>query len=71
VLKALEQGNFEMVRQDAVAQVEVGAAVLDVNASVPGVNEIALLSRAMQEVVSVVNVPLCIDTANPQALEAA
>jgi len=71
VLNALQNGNFEMVRQDAVAQVEAGAAVLDVNAGVPGADEVALLSRVMQEVMSVVDVPLCIDTPNPKALEAA
>ena len=71
VLQALQDGNFEMVRQDAVAQVAAGAAILDVNAGVPGTDEIALLPQVIQEVMSVVDVPLCIDTANPQALEAA
>jgi 5-methyltetrahydrofolate--homocysteine methyltransferase len=71
VLKALQASNFEMVRKDALAQVEAGATVLDVNARVPGADEVALLSQVMQEVMSVVDVPLCIDTANPQALEAA
>ena len=71
VLKALQEGNFKVVRQDAVAQVEAGATVLDVNAGVPGADEVALLSQVMQEVMAVVDVPLCIDTANPKALEAA
>ena len=71
VLAALQEGNFEMVRQDAVAQVEAGATVLDVNAGVPGADEPALLAQLMGEVMSVVDAPLCIDTANPQALEAA
>ena len=71
VLKALQEGNFDMVRQDAVAQVQAGAAILDVNAGVPGADEVALLSQVMEEVMSVTDVPLCIDTANPQALEAA
>ena len=70
VLQALEEGNFEVVRKDAVAQVEAGAAVLDVNAGVPAADEVALLSQVIQEVLSVVDVPLCIDTANPEALEA-
>jgi len=71
VLAALKEGNFEMVREDAIKQVEAGATVLDVNAGVPGADEAVLLSQVMQEVMSVVDVPLCIDTANPQALEAA
>ena len=71
LLAALQEGNFEMVRQDAIKQVEAGATVLDVNAGVPGTDEITLLSQVMQEVMSVVDVPLCIDTASPKALEAA
>ena len=71
VLAALQAGDFEMVRQDAVAQVKSGADVLDVNAGVPGADEPALLAQLLSEVMSVVDVPLCIDTANPQALEAA
>jgi 5-methyltetrahydrofolate--homocysteine methyltransferase len=71
VLAALQAGDFEMARQDAVAQVKAGAEVLDVNAGVPGADEPALLAQLLNEVMSVVDVPLCIDTANPQALEAA
>ena len=48
-----------------------GAQVLDVNAGVPGLDEVALLPRVLQEVMSVTDVPLCIDTANPLALAAA
>ena len=71
VLQALQEGDFESVRQDAISQVEAGAKILDVNAGVPGADEVALLTRVMQEVIAVVDVPLAIDTANPQALEAA
>jgi 5-methyltetrahydrofolate--homocysteine methyltransferase len=59
------------VRQDAIKQVEAGATVLDINAGVPGADEVALLSQVIQEVMSVTDIPLCIDTANPEALEAA
>lgn len=71
VLAALEAGNFESVRSDALSQVEAGATVLDINAGVPGMDEAALLETIMKEVMSVTDVPLCIDTANPKALEAA
>ena len=70
VQEALMAGDFEIVRQDAVNQVKAGAAVLDINAGVPGADEPALLSQVMQEVMTVTDVPLCIDTANPAALEA-
>jgi 5-methyltetrahydrofolate--homocysteine methyltransferase len=71
VLAALQQGNFDIVRQDATSQVAAGAAILDVNAGVPGVDETALLQQVMRAVMDVTDVPLCIDTANPEALEAA
>ncbi len=71
VLKALQEGDFEMVREDATSQVAAGAAVLDVNAGVPGADEPALLQQVMRTVLEVTDVPLCIDTADPEALEAA
>ncbi len=67
---ALQEGNFDIVRHDAVAQVEAGAKILDVNVGVPGADEPALLVQAIQAVREVTGVPLCIDTADAAALEA-
>jgi 5-methyltetrahydrofolate--homocysteine methyltransferase len=67
----LEQKNFDIVRQDAVDQVTAGAAVLDVNAGIPDGDEPALLKEAVLTVMEVTDVPLCIDTADPEALSAA
>jgi 5-methyltetrahydrofolate--homocysteine methyltransferase len=44
---------------------------LDINAGIPGADEPALLKDAVQAVMDVVDVPLCIDTANPDALASA
>jgi len=66
----LKAGNFDTVKADALAQIEAGAAILDVNAGVPGADEPALLVQ-MVEVLSDLDMPLCIDTANVKALEAA
>jgi len=71
VLAALEAGDFDIVRSDAISQVQAGARVLDVNAGVPGADEPALLQQVMHTVMEVTDVPLCIDTADPSALEAA
>lgn len=71
VLAALQEGNFEQVSQDAKSQVAAGAPVLDVNAGVPGADEPALLQEVLRTVMDATDVPLCIDTANPDALEAA
>lgn len=68
---ALLAGDLEMVRQEAIQQVAAGADILDVNVGVAGVDEAALLPEAVKIVMEAVDVPLCIDSANPEALEAA
>jgi len=67
----LKQGNYDTVRSDAVAQVEAGAAVLDLNAGIPGFDEVAMLSEMVRITNDLVDVPLCIDSSTPEALEAA
>lgn len=70
LMAALQGGNLDVVRSDAAAQVEAGAAILDVNAGVPGADEPALMCQIIQAVREVTDVPLCIDSPNPDALEA-
>ena len=64
-------GRMDRVKADAVAQVQAGAQMLDVNAGVPGVDEPALLVATIRAVTEVVDVPLCIDSSVVEALEAA
>ena len=68
---ALQGGDYDYVIALAVKQVEAGADILDVNVGVPGLDEVAVLPEVAKIVSEAVKVPLCIDTANPQALEAA
>jgi 5-methyltetrahydrofolate--homocysteine methyltransferase len=68
---ALVAGDLEIVRQEALAQVEAGAQILDVNVGAAGVDEVDLLPRAVRLVLETVDVPVCIDTPNGEALEAA
>jgi len=68
---ALAAGDLEVVRREALAQVEAGADVLDVNVGAAGVNEAALLPRAVEMVMETVDVPVCIDTADGEVLAAA
>lgn len=68
---ALVEGNLDLVRTEAETQVAAGADVLDVNVGAAGVDEVSLLPQAVRMVMDAVGVPVCIDTANPQALRAA
>ena len=63
-------GDYSRVIADALAQVEAGAHMLDVNAGIPLADEPALLARAIELVQSVTDVPLSIDSSIVAALEA-
>ena len=63
-------GDFTRVSSDALAQVQAGAQMLDVNAGIPLADEPAILARAVQLVQSITDVPLSIDSSIVAALEA-
>jgi len=63
-------GNFERVKADAIAQVEAGAHMLDVNAGIPLADEPGILARTIELVQSLTDVPLSIDSSIVAALEA-
>jgi 5-methyltetrahydrofolate--homocysteine methyltransferase len=62
--------DFERVRSDALAQVQAGAQMLDVNAGIPLADEPAILAEAIRIVQALVEVPLSIDSSILAALEA-
>ena len=63
-------GDYSRVIADALAQVEAGAHMLDINAGIPLADEPALLARAIKLVQSVTDVPLSIDSSIVAALQA-
>ncbi len=68
----LKAGKFDMVRKDAVAQLQAGATILDINSGLPRADEPALLVQMIKEVRDAADdPPICIDTPNVKALEAA
>ena len=69
--EALKMGDLDLVRAEARAQVREGADVLDVNVGAADVDEVELLPKAVAVLIEAVNVPLCLDSSNPEALEAA
>ncbi|HEY73913.1 MAG: pterin-binding protein [Chloroflexi bacterium] len=68
---ALGEGNLEIIRPEAEVQVEAGADVLDVNVGAAGVDEAALLPKAVRIVMETVDAPICIDSPDIEALRAA
>jgi len=68
---ALQAGDYEYVRQLALDQVAAGADVLDVNVGIPGSNEPELMQTIVQILAETVEVPLCLDSPNFEALKAA
>ena len=72
----LEAGDFSTVESDAIAQVLAGANILDINAGVvynsnpnPNETEPPLMGKVIELVQALVDIPLCIDSSVPGALE--
>jgi 5-methyltetrahydrofolate--homocysteine methyltransferase len=66
----LRAGDLGTVTHDAVAQIEAGADMLDVNAGIPLVDEAELLASMLKTVQAAVDAPICIDSSVIEALEA-
>lgn len=69
--EALRNAQFDVIVNEAIAQVKNGADILDVNVACPGVDEIAVLPQVLEKVMASVDVPLCIDFNHPGALKEA
>src|ERR1051325_6436798 len=67
--QALVEQNFEYVKQLALRQVAWGAEVLDINVGHPQIDEAAIMPKVVEAVLSVVDVPICIDSNEPRILE--
>ena len=68
---SLQAGSLDVALKEATSQVQAGADVLDVNVAALGVDEVTLLAEAVKAVQAIVDLPLCVDSTNPAALEAA
>jgi 5-methyltetrahydrofolate--homocysteine methyltransferase len=66
---ALISGDMGPIREEAAKQVEAGADILIVSVAAFGIDETDILPRATKAVMEVVDVPLCLESRNPIALE--
>ena len=67
--KEMAAGDFSRVEKDAIAQVEAGAHVLDVNAGIPLADEPTILADTIKLVQSLTDLPICIDSSVIEALQ--
>jgi len=66
--QALKDGDYDYILREGITQVENGADILDVNAGIPEIDEEAALTALMEQLQSVIDTPLQIDTANISAM---
>lgn len=71
LVSTLQEGNFEYVLELAESQIRSGAEVLDVNVGFPGVDDVKLLPETVIAIQGKFDIPLCLDSPNPKAIEAA
>lgn len=68
---AMKAGDMEPIRQEARRQVEAGADILMISVAAFGLDEEAILPLVTEAVIQTVDVPLCLESRNPLALEKA
>ncbi len=66
----MKEGDYSRVEADAIAQIQAGAHILDVNAGIPLADEPKILADVIQLVQSITDTPLCIDSSIVAALAA-
>lgn len=71
LVTTLQEGNFDFVIELAETQIKAGADVLDVNVGFPGVDDVKLLAETVRVLQDNFDIPLCLDSPNPRAIEAA
>lgn len=67
--ESLKEGNLDLVIQMAEEQTACGASVLDINMGMNGIDEDAMMQKAIQSVLGVTHLPLCIDSSHVNIIE--
>jgi len=69
VKEALLSGTMEPIREEALKQLETGADILNVSVNAFGIDEGVVFPRVISEIINAADVPLCLESRNPVALE--
>ncbi len=70
LVSSLQKEDFSYMLELAKSQIDAGAEILDVNVGYPGVNDAELLPKAVIALQEQFDIPLCLDSPNPLAIEA-
>jgi len=71
LVSTLQENNFDYMLELAESQIRAGADILDVNVGFPGVDDVKILPEAVMAIQNKFDIPLCLDSPNPGAIEAA
>ncbi len=69
--EALRASDMEYILREGISEEELGAHILDVNVGLPDIDEPSMLTRVVKELQAVIDLPLQIDTSDPEAMGAA
>ncbi|HCL4445538.1 TPA: homocysteine S-methyltransferase family protein [Clostridium botulinum] len=69
--EALRNNDIDYILKEAIAQVESGADILDVNVGLPEIDEEETMKKVIREIQSIIDTPLQIDSNNPKVIEKA
>jgi 5-methyltetrahydrofolate--homocysteine methyltransferase len=67
--ESLKQGRLNIVSELALSQKKDGAGILDINLGLPGIDEKDLMLKAVDTISKLVDLPLQIDSSNPEVIE--
>jgi len=71
IKEALKENNLDYILKEAINQQETGSHILDINVGLPDIDEKEMMSKVIQEVQSIIALPLQIDSSNVDVIEAA
>lgn len=69
--EALRAHDMDYILGEALTQKDKKADVLDVNVGLPEIDEVQMMEDVVKEIQAVIDLPLQIDTTNPEAMERA
>ena len=69
--EALRNGEIDYLIKEAINQMETGSDILDVNVGLPDINEKTMMKKVVEELQSLISLPLQIDSANEEVIEEA